>query len=136
MNRQERRAANAHLRKENAKQSDELEMVPTKDWPRAEPGMFALFRSKKFLVQVYHEKNDIIRLSVCRTQINSKGQWEENITWEELQEIKKQCGLDQLDAVEIYPAGEDVVNVANMRHLWCLPTRLPYAWRNDQNHRD
>lgn len=35
-------------------------------------------------------------------------------------------------AVEIYPAERDIVNVANMRHLWVLPERLPFGWRRDE----
>jgi hypothetical protein len=33
------------------------------------------------------------------------------------------------DAVEIYPADKDIVNVANMRHLIVLPAPFPYTWR-------
>jgi hypothetical protein len=38
------------------------------------------------------------------------------------------------DAVEVYPPAGDVVNVANMRHLWVLRDRLPFAWRGGKGH--
>lgn len=130
MNRHERRATAQHLRKENATYPDQLCSVPEVEWPRREPGMVALWRSNRFLVQVYVEKNGIARLSICRTEINNRGQWQENITWEELQKIKNQCGYEHFDAVEVYPRQKDVVNVANMRHLWVFDEPLQFAWRN------
>jgi hypothetical protein len=130
MNRHERRAASQHLRKENATYPDQLCSVPEIEWPRREPGMIALCRSSRFLVQVYDAGGGKYRLSVCRTEINNKGEWQDNITWEELQEIKNQCGFSHLDAIEIYPRQADVVNVANMRHLWVLPIQIAFAWRN------
>jgi len=130
MNRHERRAANQHLKKENKTYPDQLISVPESEWPRREPGMIALWRSNRFLVQVYVENNGVVRLSVCRTEINNRGQWQENIAWEELQEIKNQCGYEHFDAVEVYPRQKDVVNVANMRHLWVFDEPLRFAWRN------
>jgi hypothetical protein len=93
--------------------------------------MIALYRSSRFLVQIYEdgELDTPIRLSVCRTEINDRGQWQDNITWEELQEIKNQCGFEYSDAVEVYPRAKDVVNVANMRHLWVFDEPLRFAWR-------
>jgi len=130
MNRLERRAAASHLRKENEKQPDRLEIVPVEKWPRKEPGLIALWRSKKFLVQIYSSSDaKPLRLSVCKTAINQQGEWQGDITWEELQEIKSQCGYGHLDAVEIYPKEKDVVNVANMRHLWVLSGSIEFAWR-------
>lgn len=130
MNRRERRAANQHLKKENKTYPDQLVSVPETEWPRREPGMVVLLRSNRFLVQVYVENNGVVRLSVCRTEINNRGQWRENITREELQEIKNQCGYEHFDAVEVYPRQKDVVNVANMRHLWVFDEPLQFAWRN------
>ncbi|HQB84088.1 MAG TPA: hypothetical protein PLR50_11370 [Candidatus Rifleibacterium sp.] len=118
------------MRKENKTYPDQLISVPESEWPRREPGMIALWRSNRFLVQVYVENNGVVRLSVCRTEINNRGQWQENIAWEELQEIKNQCGYEHFDAVEVYPRQKDVVNVANMRHLWVFDEPLRFAWRN------
>ncbi|EOG1815585.1 hypothetical protein ACK3RA_000943 [Enterobacter hormaechei] len=46
-----------------------------------------------------------------------------------LQEIKSAVGYGDRDAVEIYPRDSDVVNVANMRHLWITPEPIAFAWR-------
>jgi hypothetical protein len=71
---------------------------------------------------------------LCRLSVNiaarSGERWAEGITWEQLQQIKRQVGYGEFDAVEVYPDDDDVVNVSNMRHLWILePGSLPFAWR-------
>lgn len=48
----------------------------------------------------------------------------------DLQRLKRECGRGDLDAVEVYPRDCDVVNVANMRHLFVFEScLLPYVWR-------
>jgi hypothetical protein len=37
-------------------------------------------------------------------------------------------GFGAADALEVYPRDGDVVNVANIRHLWVLRDPLPWAW--------
>jgi hypothetical protein len=32
----------------------------------------------------------------------------------------------------VYPPVDEIVNVANMRHLWLLDEAPPYAWRGEQ----
>ena len=71
----------------------------------------------------------IVRLSINRTLLSGE-RWEDGITWDELQSIKMQCGYGDFDAMEIYPADRDIVNVANMRHLWIMASPLKNAWRN------
>ncbi len=74
---------------------------------------------------------DPIRLSVNRTMINDKGEWIDGITWEELQKIKNQCGYTDRAAVELFPPEHDIVNVANIRHLFVLETIPEYLWSNE-----
>jgi len=72
----------------------------------------------------------IVRLSVLRTSLDTAGGWQQDITWEELQRLKREAGYGDHDAVEVFPPDADVVNVANIRHLWILePGHLPFAWR-------
>jgi len=60
--------------------------------------------------------------------IQNNGEYVEGITWEELQSLKDQSGYGNCCAVEIYPPNKDIVNVANMRHLW-IPVEDPkYRW--------
>ncbi|APE43645.1 hypothetical protein BOO69_09630 [Sulfitobacter alexandrii] len=42
------------------------------------------------------------------------------ITWDQLQEIKNLAWGTDACAIEVYPAGGNVVNSRNMRHLWRL----------------
>lgn len=128
--REERRA----LKRENAKQSATLErMEGWQDRPNLPPGLIEVWRSRDFLVQVYGERDGIVRMSVNRATLEAHtGRWHDNITWDELQRCKSEIGRGHLDAVEIFPADRDVMNVANMRHLFIMPELLPYAWRKSQ----
>lgn len=87
-----------------------------------------MWRSRAFLVQVFPMKNGYERLSVCTTEHNGES-FVDGIAWDDLQRLKSECGRGDKDAMEIYPADVDVVNVANMRHLWVLPYPIPIAWR-------
>lgn len=132
--RAQRRAADAYMRAENAKWPEVLAHWPRSEWPehiKGAPGVIAVYRSRGFLVQIFDAPEPAIsRMSVLRTSIKTNGDWQENITWEELQRLKREAGYGDWDAVEIYPPDADVVNVANLRHLWLLPAgQLPFAWR-------
>lgn len=125
LNRNDRR----RLVADNRKWSRVLTPVPKKDWPDSAPAaMFELWRSRDFLVQVHKEPDGYERLSVCRTTHNGET-WHEGISWDELMQLKRECGRGHKDAVEVYPADKDVVNVANMRHLWLPLAPLWFAWR-------
>jgi hypothetical protein len=89
------------------------------------------WRSRKYLVQLWDEPSEyqrMMRLSVCRVMQNANGRWQDGLTWDELQAIKREVGYGDWYAIEIYPRDEDVVNVANFRHLWLLPVPLPIGW--------
>jgi hypothetical protein len=133
LNRRHRRAAARYIRKESAKYTDVWAEIPKKDWPdiSSDPAPIAVFRNRWFLVQVFEEKGGIHRLSINRTEISKGGQWAQDIRWEELQRIKDTLGYRNFDAVEVFPRERDVVNVANMRHLFVLPLPLHYAWRRE-----
>lgn len=88
------------------------------------------YRNKDFLVQEYHESEHVVRLSICRTRLNKLGEWQDDISWDELQNIKNKIGYAEFDAIEIFPKEKDVVNVSNMRHLWITPDPIAFAWRN------
>jgi hypothetical protein len=98
--------------------------VPTRVWV-----------SRDFLAQLYNLEGEGARLSVCRTQLKDDGRWGDGITWDQLQEVKAQCGFGDFWAVEVYPATAAVVDVANMRHLWLVsPLDLPpgIGWRRPE----
>lgn len=132
--RAERRAAALYLAKENARWPISLKVWPRAEWPEAYRKSLKItrvMRSKGFLVQIYTEAAPVVaRLSILRTSIDTNGGWQQDITWEELQRLKSEAGYGTHDAVEVYPPEADVVNVANIRHLWVLPANsLPFAWR-------
>lgn len=131
LSRAERRHAEAYMRRENAKWPDALKEWPREDWPKPNPTILRVWRSRGFLVQEHPAPAPaIVRLSILRTALESGGGWKQDITWEELQRLKREAGFGHLEAVEVFPPDCDVVNVANIRHIWILPAgHLEFAWR-------
>ena len=128
-NRQQIRDAKQFLKKENTKAPIELTKVPKELWPtipKHHTKPEKVFYSKTFMVQEYKEGYST-RLSICRTSIDENGAWKADIQWEELQEIKRQVGYGDRLAVEIFPTDKNIVNVANMRHLWIIDN-LDIGW--------
>ncbi|MBC7282626.1 hypothetical protein [Hoeflea sp.] len=48
-------------------------------------------------------------------------------TWPEAQRIKNEIAGPETTAVEVYPPQSEVVDQADMYHLWVLPGRLPFT---------
>lgn len=119
------------MAKDNAKWPLHLKQIPRELWPRDRPDILEVWRSRMFLVQVYQEKNDYVRMSVNRT-MHTGSDWVAGITWDELQRLKRECGRGDLDAVELFPADADVVNVANIRHLWFPPEPVAFKWTGEE----
>lgn len=116
------------LEKENARQPLTLRQIPRAQWPNQNnPDLLEVWRSRGFLVQIYAEKHGYQRLSVCRTTHNGDT-WVDQITWDELMQLKRECGRGELDAVEVFPADADIVNIANMRHLFFPPEPVLFKW--------
>lgn len=85
-------------------------------------------RNRDWLIQFFDD-NGIIRLSICRAKLDPTGtRWADGITWDELQWLKAEAGFADSWAVEVFPPDDQVVNVANMRHLWVLPGAPDYGW--------
>lgn len=126
----ELRMMRSYLEQQNREYPLHLVEVPKEKWPNPHPSekstRINVWRSRWFLVQVI-EENGRIRLSVNRTKLKSNGQWEDGITWDELQRLKRECGFGMLTAYEVYPPDMEIVNVANIRHLWICD--VPYLWR-------
>lgn len=126
--RRQRRA----LETDNKKWPETLVRIPREEWPPSRLPSQDLpseaWRSRRFLIQIFYFPDGTERMSVCRTSHNGDS-WEENITWDELQCLKRECGRGHKDAMEIYPSDVDVVNVANMRHLFITTEPIKFAWR-------
>ncbi len=54
---------------------------------------------------------------------------ETNIPWRDMQRIKDELFGEERVAVEVFPPRDELVDEANMYHLWVLPegTRLPFT---------
>lgn len=107
-----------------------LTEVPAYMWPAdaSSSNRINFWCSRSYLVQAFTEQSSVIRLSVNYTEPETDD-WADGMTWDELMEIKRQCGYGDWVAVEIYPDDGNIVNVANMRHLWLLPNPPEFMWR-------
>lgn len=122
------------LARESARQPAVLQRVPRSQWPDPEAPQVAVWRSRDFLVQVFddpHESGTIRRLSINRTRMDGD-RWADGITWDELQRVKRELGLGNVWAVEVYPPDAELVNVANVRHLWLMDQPPTFAWRKNK----
>jgi hypothetical protein len=116
------------LKKDNAKLTAYLAQIPRDEWPSSAGKQKEVWRSQGFFVQVFDDEGTE-RLSINRTTIDvATGRWDENISWDEIQRLKAECGRGDKCAVEIYPPDLDVVNVANMRHVWIVPAP-EFMWK-------
>lgn len=129
------RVMRRQLEKDNFSQPIELTQIPREQWDRLDHSdhtrlsRIEVWRNRKYLVQVFKEPSGIIRISVNASRITNTGAWGDGLSWEELQQIKREIGRGDLQAIEIYPPDADVVNVANMRHLWILPVAVNAGWK-------
>lgn len=91
------------------------------------------WRSRDFLVQVYRRPDTAERISINRAMVRDDGHWEDGIRWDEIHLLKKQMGRGGEVWIEIYPPEAQLVNVANIRHLWVVrPEDVPMMWKGGQ----
>ena len=133
MSRAEFDSRSAYLKQENAKWCLQMEDVPESCWPRMTPSPIRVMRSSAFLAQIFASVNEGQRISICRCAITRDGDWRADISWEELMAVKSQCGFSDHWAVEVFPPDNEVVNAANMRHLW-ITTQPAFAWVKQAPH--
>lgn len=125
MNRRLRRARGSVGPRTARDYPDTLAPVSPDAWPPTAPGVqrpIEVWASRAHLVQVYDGAP--ARLTVCRT--DGRG----GISWGDLQRLKRECGRGDRWAVEVYPADDDIVDVAPMRHLWLMERAPSWAWRS------
>ena len=132
MNRNQRRTL-AHNQRQFAKTLPEaLTLIDPSAFPALEHLPIRAWRNRKYVVQLYAETSTafpgLLRLTVTRASIDTQGKFQAEITWDELQAIKREVGFGDWYGVEVYPRDCDVVNESNMRHLWLLPVDLPIGW--------
>ena len=82
--------------------------------------------SEKFYAAIIQDR-DAIRLDVVKKDFT------DGITWDELQEIKRDCGFGDKDAIEFYPKDIDVFNTGNVRHLFVIDNDMGLIRRGESN---
>ena len=116
-----------------------MEQVPRDEWPfmpALETIPLNVWRSRDYLAVLYEQRADgnwRLTVNSIRRTVNRKRQsgtdWRDGITWDELQRIKNETLGPDVWCVEVYPPESEVIDVANMRHLWPLTeppaTRFP-----------
>ena len=117
------------MARESAKWPAALKEIPRSEWPNLDGPQLRVLRSREYLVQEFGGDGLVlVRLSINITSMDG-ARWADGISWEDLQRLKAEAGYALHDAVEVFPSVMDVVNVANMRHLWVMREKLPFAWR-------
>lgn len=121
------------LKRENARWPETLIEMPRTDWPQRlfadSDRRIAVFKSRKFLVQVMDDPHST-RLTISRTDWDERQQrWRDDVSWDDIQRLKAEAGFAESWAVEMFPADSEVINVANMRHIWLLDGPPAFAWR-------
>ena len=128
LNREQRRALEKVKRQLIASYPDTLEVVPENDpnlpYSSHPQDIEHIYRSKKYTVIVWNVPAGK-KLSISRNEWDSHtGRYKDQITWDEIMEIKRQVGFGEQNAVEFYPPDSEVINIANVRHIWILPKEL------------
>lgn len=117
------------MARESARWPAALKEIPRSEWPNPSGPQLRVLRSHSYLVQEFGGDGPVlVRLSINITSMDG-ARWADGISWEDLQRLKAEAGYALHDAVEVFPSVMDVVNVANMRHLWVMRDKLPFAWR-------
>jgi hypothetical protein len=136
LSRAERRKAVKYLETQRRDFSLCMSKVAISDWPPSFASMprppVMVFRSRDFLACFYDDLNGYLRMSVQRVTQFGDGNWKDGITWDDLQRVKGQCGFSESWMVESYPPDSEIVNVANIRHLFLLTEAPPFAWRKKE----
>ena len=114
---------------------DTLKEVPRSQWPYENKDCLHVYKNANTVIQVLDNKapatantpwEGTLLVSIKHTRAKNpkqyaKGSHDIEITWDDLYAVKKHLWPNQI-ALEIHPPTADLVNVANMRWLWILPT--------------
>lgn len=131
MNREQRRASKSNGRKMMKGGWNDFEDWTQKAVESFPPyGLFRFFKNNIYTVQ--HFKNDsdwgVIDHLMCRRNDESAVH-----SWQELQLIKNTLMGENRTAIEVYPSKQELVDDANIYHLWVLPEhfRLPFTLKKN-----
>lgn len=131
--------AKQHLKSRNAEAGKNFVEIPEFEVPdNLRSHLVKAWRNNQFLAALYLDSCGYTRISVNRTSVkgftkNNHPQWQDGISWDELMQIKSAIGFGDRWAVECYPPDSEVINVANLRHLWLLPESPEFGWHGRFN---
>lgn len=131
-----RRLSRKRLLQKVAELPETLEPIPADDLEQIQLPRYlvAAWRSRHFIVQHYREPNGE-RISIQRTvdswRLITPGP-RKPITWDELQQLKREAGFAHRWACELFPPDDSVIDVAHMRHLWLLAEDPGIGWARDE----
>lgn len=113
---------------ENSNFNDEFVCLESNDKGIAGASSYvkAIWRNRRFLVQIWQQEGYPTCLKINRTQLDSQGQYQDGITWDEMQEIKNAVGFADQDFIEVFPKVEHFAYNYNIRHLWLLEPGQDY----------
>lgn len=125
LNRAQRRALEKVKRQLIATYPDELTIVPENDpnmpYTSHPQDLDSVWRNKKYTVMVWNVPAGK-KITISRNEWDSHTcRYKDGITWDEIMEIKRGVGFGNQNAVEFYPPDNEVINIANVRHIWILP---------------
>ena len=110
------------IRAENAKYGRDFVKIPH-DEVTVNPNFIEAWRNNILLVQVW--EGPPLNLKFTRTELDERGCILAGITWDQMFLAKNEIAhgaYADLDFVEFFPAAENLINVANVRHLYQLET--------------
>lgn len=87
----------------------------------SEPSIGA-WESAQYKVYAFMDQN-AIRLDIEKVDKS------DGLSWDDIRQIKNDCGFQHFDAVEFYPREQDVINTGNFRHIYLYSTLLPLIRR-------
>jgi len=91
----------------------------------------AVWGSRDYFVTLWRDQG-FERLTINSTTFDHDTQrWADGLDWDTLMRLKDQAGYAHRWAVEVFPPDDEIVDDANMRHLWLLPEAPDYAWRTN-----
>lgn len=124
MNRAARRAAVSTMRKRASWGWHEKEITAAdrERFPAVRDIVRAYFNDL-YSVQVYSVPTDmgLVQHLIVRAQLGGEP------PWRDMQRIKDELVGPEAYAVQVYPHAADVVDQADVYHLWVLPQELPFG---------
>lgn len=136
LSRHERRAMVAYADHAAKKRPVKLTEIPRDLWTMSQTKQTHVWHSREFLVQMFDEAPfqgiEMRRITVSRVTLRADGRWNDGVSWEALMQVKREIGFGDWYGLEIFPRDGDIVNVANMRHLWMLAEPLNLGWFRSQ----